>query len=94
MTTFAILHCAIEDRASYDRFSDFLVPTTPAHGAVIVARLVETKWLHGSGPLRAFILVEFPSTDAAHRWHGSPEAQTAFSVGAEAGQMTVTLAEN
>jgi uncharacterized protein (DUF1330 family) len=93
LETYAIIQCAVDDSRLFDRFSELIWPTVPGHGAVVLARGYETEWFEGSGPLRSFVVLSFPTPEAARRWHRSPEYSDAALVAAEAGALTVVLVE-
>jgi uncharacterized protein (DUF1330 family) len=73
MPAYVVALVDVTDPEGYKAYVAGVTATLKAHGGRFVARAPGPELLEGGpAPSRAVIL-EFPSLDAARRWHASPE---------------------
>ena len=72
MAAFVIVSYDIVDTKAYDPYVPGVVPLIKKHGGEIVIGEFAAKPLEGK-PRSVYVVLKFPSEDAARAWHGDPD---------------------
>lgn len=76
MKCYAIAEIVVTDRAWVKDYIQKVTPMVEAHGGRYLARTGKVEKLEGERPLpHTFLVLQFPSREAAHRFYQSPEYQ-------------------
>lgn len=67
----------INDPVAYKRYTDLVPGIVAAHGGKILARGGRHEYLEGPKKFERFVVIEFPSVEAAKACFDSPEYQAA-----------------
>jgi|ERR1043166_594981 uncharacterized protein (DUF1330 family) len=73
MPTFVAVEISIHDPATYERYKDLAPPSIAKYGGRYAVRGGKMETLEGDWHPERFVILEFPSADAARRWWASPE---------------------
>lgn len=73
MPAYVVVQVDIEDPAGYERYKQLAPPSIAAYGGRYLARGGACETLEGSWQPRRLVILEFPSTEKARAWWGSPE---------------------
>jgi uncharacterized protein (DUF1330 family) len=73
MPAYIVVDVSIHDPATYERYKALVPPSLAQHGGKFLVRGAKTTTLEGSWKPQRFVMVEFPSGDAARAWWSSPE---------------------
>jgi len=77
MTAYVVVEVEIRDAQAFAAYRQLGLPTIAKHGGRVLARSDEAISLEGEWHPPRIVIVEFPSVEAAQRWHASPEYQAA-----------------
>lgn len=88
-----LVRYAVSDPEAYQRYGQLVGPTIAPHGGRVVTMGKETNQLEGGDNLTNFLLLEFPTPDAATAWYHSEEYTTAKQARAGAGEMSISILE-
>jgi len=75
MSAYVVVQEDIKDEAMFDRYRKQVMPTIAAHGGKFIVRGGKLTVLEGQWPMPRFVIIEFPSRQAAEGWYRSPEYQ-------------------
>ena len=75
MTAYVVVQEDIKDEAMFDQYRKQVMPTISAHGGKFIVRGGKLTVLEGEWPMPRFVILEFPSRQAAETWYRSPEYQ-------------------
>ncbi len=73
MPAYVVVQVDIEDPVGYERYKQLAPPSIAAYGGRYLARGGACETLEGSWQPRRLVILEFPSTEKARAWWGSPE---------------------
>ena len=73
MPAYVAVDITINDPATYDKYKTLAPASIAKYGGTYLARGGETKILEGSWSPQRFVILEFPTLEAAEQWWGSPE---------------------
>lgn len=91
MPAYVVALIDVTDPEAYKAYVARVQATVSAHGGRFLARAPSPELLEGGpAPGRAVIL-EFPSVEAAKRWHASPEYQPVMRMRQVASRGTLLL---
>lgn len=91
MPAYVVALVDIKDPDTYREYIARVPPTVAAHGGRFIARAPGPELLEGGpAPGRAVIL-EFPTLEAARRWHASPEYAPLLKLRQSASRGTLLL---
>jgi len=85
MTAYVVVEVEIRDAQAFAAYRKLGLPTIGKHGGRVLARSDEAISLEGEWHPPRIVIVEFPSVEAAQRWHASPEYQAARQLRLAAG---------
>jgi uncharacterized protein (DUF1330 family) len=94
MPGYWVARSRITDPVEYKRYTDRVPQIVAAHGGKVLARGGRFEILEGPDTFHRFVVIEFPSLEAARACHASPEYQeaAAFRTGG-AGQVELIIVE-
>jgi uncharacterized protein (DUF1330 family) len=95
MAAYWIARAKINDPVEYKKYTDQVPDILAKHNGKILARGGDWKTLEGPDVFERFIVIEFPSMEAAEACFNSPEYQAAavFRRTNQAGQNELTIVE-
>ena len=73
MAAYIIVNVTINDPTRYDEYKQLAGPTVEAYGGRYIVRGGETATLEGEWQPGRVVVLEFPSSERAKEWWGSPE---------------------
>ena len=73
MTAYVIVDIDVHDPKVYEKYKGLAPPAIAAHGGRYLVRGGEVTVLEGEWRPKRFVILEFPTADAAKRWWGSTE---------------------
>ena len=73
MPAYILVDVDIHDAATYQRYITLAPPSIAAYGGTYLVRGATTTTLEGKWDPGRFVILEFPTADAARAWHSSPE---------------------
>jgi len=88
MSTYVLVRYEVIDESAYQRYRELAGPTLVPLGGSLVVKGTETYHLEGGDNLSNFVLLEFPSPDAAKAWYASDSYADAKNARSGAGAMT------
>jgi len=80
MTAYVIADINVHDQETYREYVALVPDTLKPHGGRFIVRGGASETLEGDWQPRRLVVIEFPSTDDARRWHGSPEYAPALAM--------------
>lgn len=80
MATFVVVEISIHDPATYERYKQLAPPTIARYGGRYAVRGGTTQALEGDWNPERFVILEFPTADAARKWWSSPEYSEARAI--------------
>jgi uncharacterized protein (DUF1330 family) len=94
MPGYWVARSKINDPVEYKRYTDLVPGIIAKHGGKVLARGGRFKILEGPETFHRFVVIEFPTLEAAVACHDSPEYQeaAAFRKGG-AGQVELIIVE-
>lgn len=94
MPGYWVARSKINDPVEYKRYTDLVPGIIAKHGGKVLARGGRFKILEGPETFHRFVVIEFPTLEAAVACHDSPEYQeaSAFRKGG-AGQVELIIVE-
>jgi uncharacterized protein (DUF1330 family) len=75
MSAYVVVQEDIKDEATFGEYRKQVMPTISAHGGKFIVRGGKLTVLEGEWPMPRFVILEFPSRQAAETWYRSPEYQ-------------------
>ena len=93
MAAYWIARAKINDPVEYGKYAERIPGILAKHGARVLARGGECKTLEGPEVFERYVVIEFPSMEAAEACFNSPEYQEAavFRRTNQAGQNELTI---
>jgi uncharacterized protein (DUF1330 family) len=73
MSAYVIVEIAIHDPLTYERYKTLAPPSIAQYGGKYLVRGATCAALEGDWDPPRFVMLEFPSAEAARAWWGSPE---------------------
>ena len=73
MRAFVVAEIDIHDPQTYERYKNLAPSSIAKYGGKYVVRGATTTTLEGSWVPSRFVMLEFPTADAARAWWASPE---------------------
>lgn len=73
MPAYIAVDITINDPATYDEYKVLAPASIAKYGGTYLARGGSTKILEGSWSPQRFVILEFPTLEAAEQWWNSPE---------------------
>ena len=73
MPAYVIVGVEVLDAAGYERYKTLATESIARHGGRYLARCGRAVALEGGRVPRRLVVLEFPSLDAAQRWHASDD---------------------
>ena len=80
MAAYVVVEIAINDPATYERYKTLAPPSIGLYGGRYLVRGGTMQTLEGDWHPERFVILEFPSADAARKWWRSPEYAEAKSL--------------
>jgi uncharacterized protein (DUF1330 family) len=77
MPAYWLARAKINDPVEYKKYTDLVPAILAAHNGKVLARGGKFKTLEGTDKFQRFVVVEFPTLEAAVACHQSPEYQAA-----------------
>lgn len=93
MPAYVVVEIEIQDAQTYERYKQLAPPTIALYGGRYLARGGATEALEGSWQPKRFVILEFPSTQQARAWWGSPEYAPAKALRQASTQTDMLLVE-
>jgi len=75
MKAYVVVQERVHDEKTFDAYRKDVVATIVAHGGKFVVRGGNLTVVEGAWPMPRFVVIEFPSRQAAEGWYKSPEYQ-------------------
>jgi uncharacterized protein (DUF1330 family) len=95
MTAYWVARARINDPEQYRRYTDRVPGIVAKYGGKVLARGGRFKILEGPETFHRFVVIEFPSLEAAETCHDSPEYQEASAFRKDgAGQVESVIVES
>lgn len=93
MTAYWVARAKINDPVEYKKYTDLVPGILARHGGKVLARGAEHKTLEGPEVFERYVVIEFPSLDAAETCFNSAEYReaAAFRRANGAGQNELTI---
>lgn len=91
MTAYIVADIDVTDPAQYDKYKALAPAAIERYGGRYIARGGESAVLEGDWSPRRVVLLEFPTVEAAKRFHDSPEYRAARDVRAKAAKMNMIV---
>jgi uncharacterized protein (DUF1330 family) len=73
MSAYVVVEIAIHDPVTYERYKELAPPSIAQYGGKYLVRGATCSALEGEWDPPRFVMLEFPTADAARAWWGSPE---------------------
>ncbi|HUQ98438.1 MAG TPA: DUF1330 domain-containing protein [Gemmatimonadaceae bacterium] len=73
MPAYIAVEIAIHDPTTYERYKGLAPPSIGMYGGRYLVRGGTTEALEGDWDPERFVILEFPTAEAARRWWNSPE---------------------
>lgn len=73
MAAYVVVEISIRDPETYERYKVMAPPSIAQYGGRYIVRGGRTHCLEGSWDAARFVMLEFPTLDAAREWWSSPE---------------------
>ena len=73
MAAYVVVEISIRDPETYERYEVMAPPSIAQYGGRYIVRGGRTHCLEGSWDAARFVMLEFPTLDAAREWWSSPE---------------------
>lgn len=73
MTAYWVARAKVSDPVEYKKYTDRVPAVLDKYGGRVLARGGDYKILEGPGKFHRFVVIEFPSLEAAEACHNSPE---------------------
>src|SRR5688572_27523371 len=80
MKAYVLAEIEIKDPETYERYKALVPSSIAAYGGKYLVRGAKTSTLEGSWDPKRFVMLEFPSGEAARAWWNSPEYAPAKAV--------------
>lgn len=94
MPAYWVARSKINDAVEYKKYTDRVPAVLAKFGGRVLARGGDYRILEGPEKFHRFVVVEFPSLDAAVACHDSPEYQEAAQFrGGGAGEVEIAIVE-
>lgn len=93
MPAYVVVEIAIEDPVRYEQYKQMAPPSIAAYGGRYIVRGAATEVLEGSWSPPRFVMLEFPTADAARAWWGSPEYAPAKALRQSCAQTEMIIAQ-
>ena len=77
MPAYWIARCKINDPVEYKKYTDLVPASVRQHGGRVLARGGRFQVMEGTDKYHRFVVIEFPTLEAAVACHRSPEYQKA-----------------
>ncbi|MFT5354052.1 MAG: hypothetical protein ACI9KE_001252 [Polyangiales bacterium] len=91
MSTHVIVRHEVTNEEAYAQYRTLAGPSVKLHGGSLVTKGTTHEHLEGGDHLDHFVVLAFPSPEAAGAWFRSPEYIAARNARAGAGEMTLTI---
>jgi uncharacterized protein (DUF1330 family) len=75
MPAYVIANIEVTDPENYPEYARQTPAVVASHGGRFLVKGDPYEELEGSWPDRRIVVIEFPDSEAARRWYGSPEYQ-------------------
>jgi uncharacterized protein (DUF1330 family) len=73
MRSYIVVEIEIHDPATYERYKTMAPGSIAKYGGKYLVRGATTTTLEGGWQPKRFVVLEFPTADAAKKWWSSPE---------------------
>jgi uncharacterized protein (DUF1330 family) len=93
MPAYVIVQITVHDTATYERYKELAPPSIAAYGGRYLVRGGPTQTLEGGWRPARFVVLEFPTADAARAWWASPEYAEAKALRQASAQTEMLLVE-
>jgi uncharacterized protein (DUF1330 family) len=80
MATFVLAEITIHDPVTYERYKQLAPASIAKYGGRYAVRGGATEALEGEWNPQRFVILEFPTADAARTWWNSPEYSAARAI--------------
>jgi uncharacterized protein (DUF1330 family) len=80
MKAYVVVEIDIHDPTTYDRYKGMAPASIAKYGGKYLVRGATTTTLEGGWDPKRFVILEFPTADAARKWWSSPEYAPAKAV--------------
>ena len=93
MPAYIAVDITIKDPETYDRYKTMAPASIAKYGGTYLTRGGATKTLEGDWSPKRFVILEFPTLDAAERWWNSPEYAAAKALRQSCSDTNMVLVE-
>jgi uncharacterized protein (DUF1330 family) len=93
MPAYLAVEISIHDPKTYERYKVLAPPSIGLYGGRYLVRGGTTQALEGDWDPERFVILEFPSADAARKWWDSPEYAEAKALRQKSAQTQMLLIE-
>jgi len=93
MSAYVVVQEDIKDEATFDQYRKQVMPTISAHGGKFIVRGGKFTVLDGQWSMPRFVIIEFPSRQAAEGWYRSPEYQKILPLRLKSGTGNLIIAD-
>jgi uncharacterized protein (DUF1330 family) len=90
---YVIADVNVTDAERYAEYSSQVSATLEPYGGRFLVRGGATEMIEGDWLPGRLVIIEFPSTEAAHRWYDSPEYQAILGIRHEAASARLIITE-
>jgi uncharacterized protein (DUF1330 family) len=80
MPAYVVADVEVSDPERYREYSAQVAATVEPHGGRFLVRGGAAEAIEGDWLPKRFVIIEFPSKDAAHAWYDSPEYQAIVGI--------------
>ena len=93
MTAYVIADINVQDQETYREYAALVPDTLKPHGGRFIVRGGACETLEGDWQPRRLVVIEFPTTDDARRWHASSEYAPALAMRQRSATGSLVLVE-
>jgi uncharacterized protein (DUF1330 family) len=93
MPAYVVVQVTVEDPETYARYRALAPPSIAAHGGRYLVRGGDVETLEGTWAPSRFVVLEFPSADAARAWWASDDYAEAKALRQRSAQTEMILVE-
>ncbi len=75
MSAYVIAQLDVHDMVDFEKYLAGFYPIFERHGGKLVGRSLEAEVMEGVWAMPRTVIMRFPTSDDARRWHDDPEYQ-------------------
>jgi uncharacterized protein (DUF1330 family) len=93
MRAYIVVEIDIHDPTTYERYKGMAPSSIAQYGGKYLVRGAKTTTLEGGWDPKRFVILEFPTADAAKKWWSSPEYAPAKAIRQKSSTTDMILVE-